>query len=206
MITVISESDATKLRQLEKVVEKGKRAFIEVGNALREIRDSKLYKATHGTFAAYVEERFSFKRAYAYQLIETADAIPKVSTTVDIANQRQAREIAKAPPEHQQEVVDRAVEIAEERGKKPTAAIIAEARKEVVAEFVPEDIGPDEIDEYEDVEDDELPVRNEPKNLVSFSVCRNEFRVADNRMSFVREVIAELEEHELALLKEWLNE
>jgi hypothetical protein len=46
---------------------------LEVGNAIREIRDSKLYKETHSTFEEYCWERWGWKRAHAYRQIEVAE-------------------------------------------------------------------------------------------------------------------------------------
>jgi hypothetical protein len=45
------------------------------GDALREIRDSRLYRATHTSFEAYCTERFGFSRSTAYRLMEQEKAI-----------------------------------------------------------------------------------------------------------------------------------
>ena len=153
------KTDAARLASLEKTVEKGKHAFVEVGNALKEIRDSKLYKTSHGTFANYVEDRFGFQRAHAYRLIESADDPAKMSPIGDkIKTESQAREVAKAPPERQNEVVEKAIEIAAEQGKKPTAEIMKQAREAVMGETstVTADMADEEPTEaYEDVEEAE---------------------------------------------------
>ncbi|MEL6108121.1 MAG: DNA N-6-adenine-methyltransferase [Planctomycetota bacterium] len=131
-IHALSRLETERFKQLEGIVDRGLKTFIKVGAALKEIRDNKFYRTTHRSFAAYVEDRFGFKRTYAHNLIESADAVENVQHAEQIANARQAVEVAKAPEELQSEVVDRAVEIAEERDTKPTAAIFAEARDEVV--------------------------------------------------------------------------
>jgi hypothetical protein len=61
------------LAELEVVIESGKQTYVEVGNALREIRDRKLYKETHQTFEAYCQERWGFTRSTAYRNIRAAD-------------------------------------------------------------------------------------------------------------------------------------
>ena len=131
-MNAITNAEASRLEALEEIVERGKRAFVEVGNALKEIRDTELYRATHETFEAYVEVRFGFKRAHAYRLIDGAAVVSMSPIGDKIETESQAREVAKAPEDLQSEVVDRAVEIAEERDTKPTAAIFAQAREEVV--------------------------------------------------------------------------
>lgn len=88
----LSPVEETRLTVLETVIDQGRQTFIEVGNALLEIRDSRLYRQTHGTFEAYCTSRWDFTYQRAYQLIEAA----RVSTMVEIApaNERQARELA----------------------------------------------------------------------------------------------------------------
>lgn len=65
-----NEIDTGRLAQLERIVEDGARQFVAVGEALREIRDGRLFKATHDTFSSYVEERFGFKSSWANKLIK----------------------------------------------------------------------------------------------------------------------------------------
>ena len=108
----LASQDRSQLRKLESVIEKGIATFVEVGEALRTIRDSKLYRDDYGTFERYVEDRWQFKKRYAYNLIESAEAVKNVhhgaQKTVP-ANERQARELAKAPPEKQAEVWEEVV-------------------------------------------------------------------------------------------------
>lgn len=80
-----------RLAELEEIIERGTVTFVEVGNALIEIRDSKLYLRSHHSMGAYVRERWGFGRQYAYKLMDAA-RIAKVSPTGDIPNERQARE------------------------------------------------------------------------------------------------------------------
>lgn len=66
-----SETQATpdRLDDLEQIITNGKAAFLEVGEALGEIRDNKLYKAKYSSFEAYLEERWQISRAQGYRLI-----------------------------------------------------------------------------------------------------------------------------------------
>jgi site-specific DNA-methyltransferase (adenine-specific) len=61
------------LAELETIIETGKLAYIAVGSALREIRNRKLYKATHSTFEDYCLERWGFTRSTAYRNIRAAN-------------------------------------------------------------------------------------------------------------------------------------
>lgn len=67
---VLSPTESTRLQKCEAVIEKGLQTFIEVGNALLEIRDSRLYRQDYGTFEDYCRKRWKISRAHAYRLIE----------------------------------------------------------------------------------------------------------------------------------------
>ena len=92
--------ERSRLAELEAIIERGLATFIEVGTALAEVRDSRLYRETHATFADYCRERWNFSRSHGYRLIRAAQ-FAAVSPTDDIRNERQARallEPAKADP------------------------------------------------------------------------------------------------------------
>jgi hypothetical protein len=69
-----------RLDQLEAVIERGIETFVAVGEALMEIRDSRLYKQTHSSFDAYCKERWGFSRRRGYQLIAAAQVVEEVCT------------------------------------------------------------------------------------------------------------------------------
>lgn len=46
----LTQADTERLKELESVIERGTKTFIEVGYALAEIRDQRLYRQTHATF------------------------------------------------------------------------------------------------------------------------------------------------------------
>lgn len=64
--------DETRLTELEKLVEVGVEVFVAVGTALAEIRDAKLYRQTHSTFAGYLADRWDISESRGYQLIGAA--------------------------------------------------------------------------------------------------------------------------------------
>jgi hypothetical protein len=90
--------------------------FFEVGVALLEIRESRLYRADFATFEQYCLERWGFARARAYQLTEAALVTSRLSTVVDDAhlpqNESQIRPLAGLDPESQQTVWRKAVDTA----------------------------------------------------------------------------------------------
>ena len=119
---VSSIRDSQRLAELEKLIAKGKQTFVEVGLALAEIRDLRLYKREFGGFREYCEKKWGWNKSYAYYMIDSAEvvkALPgKVSTFVD--NEATARELRKAPAEQRAGIVEAVVA----EGKGVTAAAI----------------------------------------------------------------------------------
>ena len=83
-LEILSGAETDRLAVLEAVVDRGVQAFIEVGNALAEIRDSRLYRQAHARFEDYLRQRWDMSRSRGYQLIDAAGVTRQlVSTTVD---------------------------------------------------------------------------------------------------------------------------
>jgi hypothetical protein len=81
MSTALSKGERQRLVEVEAAIE---RSFIEIGNALREIRDSRLYRATHRNFDSYRRERWHSAAEVATMVVNAGPA-PK--------SERQAREL-----------------------------------------------------------------------------------------------------------------
>jgi hypothetical protein len=116
--------DGTRSRvELEQVIARGLDTFLEVGTALLEIQERKLYRTTHPTFAVYLKDRWPrISRPRAYQLIGAARV---VSTVVDNGlpaprSERVARELTPvlAQPETLAAVWGQVIE---QHGPDPTA-------------------------------------------------------------------------------------
>ena len=92
----MSEMLITRLAECEQVIERGLGTFVEVGEALLEIRDSRLYRESHRTFEDYCRERWGMSRVRAHQLIDGADVVALLTTvnTPTPASERVARELA----------------------------------------------------------------------------------------------------------------
>jgi len=84
----------------------------KVGEALMEIRDSKLYKDEHPTFEDFCESEYGFKRAHAYRLIGFAEVKQdvKMSPIGDKITESQARALGPVPPEKRAELLDSVAE------------------------------------------------------------------------------------------------
>jgi phage N-6-adenine-methyltransferase len=114
--SVITDIVTDRLLECERVIERGLNTFVEVGAALLEIRDGGLYKAGYSSFEDYCHERWGMSRPRAYQLIDAAETVGRLSTTVDIlpTSERQSRPLVGLPPETQFQVWQQVVETAPE--------------------------------------------------------------------------------------------
>jgi hypothetical protein len=95
LAVALTAVERSRLSELEAVVERGRQVFVEVGNALMEIRDERLYRLSHGTFEEYCRERWGFVASRARQLIAAAESVTVVTAAglPAPANERQAREL-----------------------------------------------------------------------------------------------------------------
>jgi len=158
----LSVREAHRLDELEAVIRKNFRAFYEVGCALREIRDAKLYRTSHDTFDHYVKEVFEIARPRAYQLIDATDVVDNIKGRFqnvyhgrqneidsdesdgaqpdDIpafclpANERQARVLAPLDPEKQAVVWQKALDTAP--GGRITASLLKKTAKDYSVEQI----------------------------------------------------------------------
>ncbi len=118
MNELITLDERSQLYQLEEVIKQGLNTFVDVGNALLEIRDKRLYRADYSTFEGYCQERWGFSRSRAHRLIEAAETTKNllpIGNTLPL-NESQARPLTSLEPEMQVEAWKRAIETAPETG------------------------------------------------------------------------------------------
>lgn len=96
------------LAGLETIIERGLSAFFEVGSALLEIRENRLYRANYTTFGDYCRERWGMAGRTAYQFIDAALVVDNVrNLRIPVpANEAQARPLTGLEPEVQRIVWD----------------------------------------------------------------------------------------------------
>lgn len=103
----LSVDDGLRFHTLEKVIDRGKKGFVEVGEALEEIRDKKLYREKYGTFEEYCLKKWGWSANYGRRVIEAAEVAKSVPIGT-ITNEGSARALAKVPREHRAAVVEKA--------------------------------------------------------------------------------------------------
>jgi hypothetical protein len=136
--TTLSTPEADRLAFLEARIHAGLRVFVEVGAALMEIRDTRLYRAEFRSFEAYCRTRWHIGRRHGYQMIAAAEIVENVRNCAHAlngyggpvdnlplpANESQARPLKRLPPHLQFEAWLAAVETAP--GGRVTAAHVDE--------------------------------------------------------------------------------
>src|ERR671933_1531060 len=101
--SALSEQEGARLHELEQVIEQGLQTFRQVGEALLEIRDRRLYRAEHSTFEAYLAARWGMARRTGYTYIEAAHVAASVPTSAHLTLSL-AAELAKLAPEEQRQL------------------------------------------------------------------------------------------------------
>ena len=134
---LLSLTEAIELRRLETRVELGLKAFWEIGQALSQIRDQRLYRENDKTFEEYCMTRWEMSRRSAYQLISAAMVVENVRNCAQILplNEAQARPLTALPPEKQREAWKTAVSTAP--NGKVTSVHVAQVAKEYHKARVP---------------------------------------------------------------------
>ena len=129
----LSHAEIELKNQLENTVSQ---AFFIAGQALKELRDKRLYRETHNSFISYVKDRFDFTRRAADYLISASEVMENLKreqivfdTNVLPTKESQCREVAKLPPEQQPQGWLTSVEKA--GGKVPSARIIRQVVQEL---------------------------------------------------------------------------
>jgi hypothetical protein len=110
----LSFEESRDLARLEGYIERGWGIFLQVGRALIEIRDRKLYRAKHRTFAGYLEVRWGISRPRGYQLIEAAEIAKQLVEAGESPpdNERTARDLAYFPEDMRVAIMRKARKLA----------------------------------------------------------------------------------------------
>lgn len=137
----LTYDEMQRRHHLERKVE---RSFYEAGTALKELRDSRLYRDRWHTWENYIADRFGWKANYAYKQIAAAEVVQgliesyeelctncteSVTPTGTLPTaEGQVRPLVNLDPEDRATVWKTAVDKA--NGKVPTEALVKEAVKE----------------------------------------------------------------------------
>lgn len=135
----VIEADKTRLENLERIITHGRRKQREGYAALKEIRDSNLYKAAgHKSFESYCKEVWQLSRSRVYQLIDFVEMTSRLSQEIDVSDLHEGcvRPLIGMDDGPAAEVVEKARDMASDEGKQGvTTSLMKKAAKEL---FSPE--------------------------------------------------------------------
>jgi hypothetical protein len=123
---IITAQEASRRKVLEKTITKGIGTVLKVGEALTEIKESRLYRDKFKTFAEYCDKKWGFTRMRAHQLIEASNVhaeLPKECKT-SFTNAKQLNALATLPKSERAEAAKAIIEKVKKTGGKITAAAI----------------------------------------------------------------------------------
>ena len=121
LVKDLSVQEEKRLEQLENVVVENFQTFVQVGQALAEIRDRKLYRVKAMTFEKYCKTLFDIAKRRVHELISAAEVMENVrhgalsddeQQILLPLNERQVRPLTRLRPEQQIAVWQAAVESA----------------------------------------------------------------------------------------------
>lgn len=107
----LNATEEVRLKELEAVIERGLETFYEVGIALEEIREKKLYRETHSSFEAYCRDKWGIARQTANRFIGAArvrENLEPMGSKIP-TKERQVRPLTQLTPELQLEIWKQAV-------------------------------------------------------------------------------------------------
>ena len=130
----LSASEIEERDELENTVQQ---AFFIAGQALKVLRDKKLYRETHATFEDYLGDRFGFTKRKAYYLIDAYEVVNNLKSEQFVhflpTNESQCRELTKLPVSQQAPAWVSALKEAGE-GKTPLARIVKQVVNKIKGE------------------------------------------------------------------------
>jgi hypothetical protein len=106
-----------RLNHLETIIAGKQQSFYELGKALNEIKQARLYRlALYDNFGTYVKARWDMGRAQAYRFINAYQVVKNLSPIGDKlpANESQVRPLAKLTPLEQRSTWQRFLATGEE--------------------------------------------------------------------------------------------
>lgn len=104
MSTALTKTEASTLAECEAII---KRGVEDVGNALKRIRDERLFRGKYDTFDIYLNKTWGWSPRHAQRLIAAAVTVNNLRPTgrnLLTITERQARPLAGLSPEKQAEI------------------------------------------------------------------------------------------------------
>ena len=135
----LTNAQRHKLRENEEKITRGARAWLDMGTALTDIRDNRLYRETHNSLEAYCWEKFRLERSVTYRLMDAVRRYQVLRPIADRLNiqfsaESQLRPLCRCLAVELPDVLKLAagqIEPDADGYRVPTAKILAEAVRQV---------------------------------------------------------------------------
>lgn len=134
MSLYLSPREEQRLAELESVIERGAQTFIEVGKALMEIKEGRLYRTAENpkrTFEDYVQERWGWSRQWAYRQIQAAEVAENVAPGLqngETLSPSNAIALSRLDPEEQKEAAPAVAKMSKQEARQFVTERKAERR------------------------------------------------------------------------------
>src|SRR5579863_6593275 len=94
-MTALTLSESQQLTRLEAIISDSLKTFVEVGSALLEIKQRKLYRTSAKTWEIYVREKWQFSGRWADKLLVDASVVITAESIAPglVTTQQQARNV-----------------------------------------------------------------------------------------------------------------
>lgn len=138
--SLLSTAERHELARHETVIGRGLLTFVEVGRALADVRQRRLYRETHPDFALYCLDRWSITKRHANRLIQGSAVVRDLGPVGPAPTcESQVRPLAALPPEERAPAWQAAVATAP--GGKVTAAHVTSLVKEWWGDWAADKVG-----------------------------------------------------------------
>lgn len=115
----LQTQEQERFHELEVVIEEGRNAWLQVGCAIWEIRERKLYRENYKTFEAYCASRWGWSKRHCDQIASASQILKEVTKDSGVLGSvvpktisiKAAIELGRAAPEDRPEVIARAIPI-----------------------------------------------------------------------------------------------
>lgn len=146
-----------RLVVLEAIIDRSHQpeTFVDVGTALKEIKESKLYRVTHKSFEAYCSDKWKMSRPRAYEYIKAARTVKEIMSEISDINPPATDSVARELQGTPAEKAAAWEETNKRHGPNPTAAetreVVEERRPKAKSRRRPRDNNGALLHENEDV-------------------------------------------------------
>ena len=97
-LSPLTTRERRDFERAERTIARGLKSFLEVGSALKQILDERLYRQQFRSFEEYCARRWDFSRIRAYQICAASEVAASLSTIVNIPlpeNEAQTRPLTR---------------------------------------------------------------------------------------------------------------